>query len=188
MAGGGDFLTLFGTILEAAPNGLGLLWYTREVFKNFILKVVWLSFNPTTNVPLPAGRADNGGVLIRFPALNSSNPGSDWVLASDKGYEIQIDDMGFNPDTNQNFDAMHQTGAVYGLAPSSHIASKPAGQWNTFEIEATNTTIKVTLNGQLVTNYAIPANTTRLREGHIGVQDHTGKVQYQNIMIQSLPD
>jgi hypothetical protein len=188
MAGGGDFLTLFGTILEAAPNGLGLLWYTREVFRNFVLKVDWLSFNPTTNVPLPAGRADNGGVLIRFPALNSSNPANDWMLASDKGYEIQIDDMGFNPDTNQNFDAMHQTGAVYALAPSSHIASKPAGQWNTFEIEATNTTIKVTLNGQLVTNYTIPANTTRLREGHIGVQDHTGKVQYQNIMIRSLPD
>src|SRR5262245_14413840 len=56
MAGGGDFLTLFGTILEAAPNGLGLLWYTREVFRNFVLKVDWLSFNPTTNVPLPAGR------------------------------------------------------------------------------------------------------------------------------------
>src|SRR5206468_3535109 len=31
MAGGGDFMTVFGTILEAIPNGLGLLWYTREV-------------------------------------------------------------------------------------------------------------------------------------------------------------
>src|SRR5258708_1442137 len=57
MAGGGDFLTLFGTILEARPRGpsdLGLLWYTREVFRNFVLKVDWLSFNPTTaalNVP-----------------------------------------------------------------------------------------------------------------------------------------
>jgi len=40
---------------------------------------------------------------------------------------------------------LHQTGAVYALAPSSMIASKPAGQWNTFEIEATNTAIKVTL-------------------------------------------
>jgi len=41
---------------------------------------------------------------------------------------------------------VHQTGAVYALAPSSSIASKPAAQWNTFEIEATGTTIKVTLN------------------------------------------
>ena len=83
---------------------------------------------------------------------------------------------------------VHQTGAVYALAPSSSIASKPAAQWNTFEIEATGTTIKVTLNSQLVTSYPIPANTSRSRTGHIGLQCHTGNVQFQNVMIQSLPD
>jgi choline dehydrogenase-like flavoprotein len=186
MSGGGDFLTLFGSILEARPNGLGLLWYTREVFRNFVLKVDWLSFNPTTNVP--GGRADNSGVLFRCPALNASDPANDWKLASDKGYEIQIDDMGFNVDTGQNFSALHQTGAVYALAPSSTVASKPAGQWNTFEIEATGTAIKVTLNGQLVTNYSIPANNSRLREGHIGLQCHSGNVQFQNVMIRNLPN
>jgi len=184
MSGGGDFLTIFGSILEAQPNGLGVLWYTREVFKNFLLKVDWLSFNPTTNIP--GGRADNSGVLLRFPALNASDPANDWKLASDKGYEIQIDDMGFNPDTGQNFSALHQTGAVYALQGSTSLASKPAGQWNTFEIEVTNTTIKVMLNGQLVTNYAIPANTSRLSEGHIGLQCHTGNVQFRNVMIRTL--
>ena len=186
MSGGGDFLTIFGSILEARPSGLGLLWYTREVFRNFVLQVDWLSFNPTTNIP--GGRADNSGVLIRFPALNASNPANDWRLASDRGYEIQIDDMGFNVDTGQNFSPLHQTGAVYALAPSSTLASKPAGQWNTFEIEATNPSIKVTLNGQLVTDYSIPANSPRLRAGHIGLQCHTGNVQFRNIMIRSLPD
>ncbi|HYM07257.1 MAG TPA: family 16 glycoside hydrolase [Terriglobales bacterium] len=186
MSGGGDFLTIFGSILEARPNGLGLLWYTREVFRNFVLKVDWLSFNPTTNIP--GGRADNSGVLLRFPALNASDPANDWKLASDKGYEIQIDDMGFNVDTGQNFSPLHQTGAVYGLAPSSKIASNSAGQWNTFEIEATAATIKVTLNGQPVTNYAVPANNPRLQEGHIGLQCHTGNVQFQNVMIRDLPN
>jgi hypothetical protein len=188
MAGGGDFLTLFGTILEARPNGLGLLWYTREVFKNFVLKVDWLSFNPKTSAPNVPPSTDNSGVLIRFPGLNASNPGNDWRLASDKGYEIQIDDMGYNPDTNKLFDPLHQTGAVYALAPSSKIASKPAGQWNTFEIEATNATIKVTLNAQLVTTYTIPGNDPRPRAGHIGLQDHTGNVQFQNVMIRTLPN
>jgi hypothetical protein len=79
------------------------------------------------------------------------------------------------------------TTAVYGLAPSSTVASKPAGQWNTFEIEATNTSIKVTLNGQPVTNYTIPATDPRLRVGHIGLQCHTGNVQFQNVQIQTLP-
>jgi len=151
-----------------------------------VLKVDWLSFNPTTNVP--GGRADNSGVLIRFPALNASDPGNDWKLASDKGYEIQIDDMGFNVDTGQNFSALHQTGAVYGLAPSSAIASKPAGQWNTFEIEASDVAISVTLNGQLVSTYSIQANDGRGRQGHIGLQCHTGNVQFRNVMIRSLPD
>jgi choline dehydrogenase-like flavoprotein len=186
MSGGGDFLTIFGSILEARPAGLGLLWYTREVFRNFVLQVDWLSFNPKTNVP--GGRADNSGVLFRFPPLNASDPANDWKLASDRGYEIQIDDMGFNPDTGQNFDPAHQTGAVYALAPSSTLASRPAGQWNTFEIEATNISIKVTLNGQLVTNYSIPANNLRGQAGHIGLQCHTGNVQFRNIMIRSLPN
>ncbi len=188
MSGGGDFLTLFGSILEARPNGLGLLWYTREVFRNFVLKVDWLSFNPTTNAPNVPPSTDNSGVLIRFPALNASDPANDWALASDKGYEIQIDDMGYNPNANQLFDPLHQTGAVYALAPSSKIASKAAGQWNTFEIEATNTAIKVTLNGQLITNCPIPANDPRQREGHIGLQCHTGNVQFQNLMIRTLPN
>jgi hypothetical protein len=186
MAGGGDFITLFGTILEARPNGLGVLWYTREVFRNFVLRVDWLSFNPTTNVP--GGTADNSGVLIRFPALNASDPANDWMLASNKGYEIQIDDMGYNPDTRQNFDPAHQTGAIYALAPSSSIASRPAAQWNTFEIEARSAAINVTLNGQLVTSYAIPADSTRGAAGHVGLQCHTGNVQFQNIMIRSLSD
>ena len=156
-----------------------------------MLQVDWLSFNPTTNVP--GGRADNSGILIRFPALNASNPGNDWKMASDRGYEIQIDDMGFDPTTAQNHSPLHQTGAVYGLAPSSTIASKPAGQWNTFEIEARSTSIKVTLNGQLVSDYAIPTirhphEQHAGREGHIGLQCHTGNVQFQNIKIRSLPE
>jgi 3-keto-disaccharide hydrolase len=133
---------------------------------------------------------DNSGVLIRFPALNASDPANDWRLASDKGYEIQIDDIRYNPDpvSPHLFDPLHQTGAIYALAPSSKIASNPPGQWNTFEIEATANTIKVTLNGQLVTTYAIPADDPRQREGHIGLQCHTGNVQFRNVLIRTLPN
>jgi hypothetical protein len=58
---------------------------------------VFRNLNPRTNIA--GGRADNSGVLTRFPALNASDPPNDWKLAWDKGYEIQIDDMGFNVET-----------------------------------------------------------------------------------------
>jgi hypothetical protein len=183
MAGSGSFLPLFGNTILETQGGLGLYWYTREVYKNFILRVDWLSFMPTTNNPNI--RADNSGVLLRFPSLSSSNA-NDWQLASDKGYEIQIDDMGYNPDTKQNFDPLRQTGAVYGLAASSQLASKGAGQWNTFEIKATNAQIAVTLNNVLVTTYS--ADMSKERAGHIGLQNHTGKVQFQNVFVERLPD
>jgi hypothetical protein len=74
---------------------------------------------------------------------------------------------------------------VYAFQASTSLASKPAGQWSTFEIEATSTTIKVTLNGQLVTSYSIPANTSRAAEGHVGLQCHSGNVQFRNVMIRT---
>ena len=78
------------------------------------------------------------------------------------------------------------TGAVYGLQASNSLQSRPAGQWNTFEIEATSSVINVTLNNKLVTKYVIPANTSRRAEGHIGLQCHTGNVQFRNLMIRAL--
>ena len=126
------------------------------------------------------------GVFLRFPTLNASNPGSDWQLAVDHGYEVQIDDTGFNPDTGQHHDALHQTGAIYTFAPSTHIASKPAGQWNTYVIEANRDNIRVTLNGEVVTDFTVDGS--RPPAGHIGLQNHTGKVQFRNILIRSLPD
>src|SRR5437763_874582 len=62
MAGAGDFLVVLGSILETR-GGLGVLWYTREVFRNFVLQLDWLSFNPT------GPNNDNSGVFLRFPAL-----------------------------------------------------------------------------------------------------------------------
>src|SRR5206468_9670287 len=56
MAGGGDFLTIFGSILEAQPNGLGVLWYRRQVARHLVLKRDWRPSNPTTTVA--GGRVD----------------------------------------------------------------------------------------------------------------------------------
>jgi hypothetical protein len=143
---------------------MGLLWYTKKKYKDFVLKVDWKASSIN----------DNSGVFIRF-----SNPDNDPMIAVNTGYEIQIDDMAM-PDGNP----LHKTGAIYNFAaPSNAAASKPVGQWNTFEIEITGQKYSVTLNGDKV----IPEFTAnRNTEGYIGIQNHDihSHVSFKNIRIK----
>lgn len=175
MAGFGSFMELGADIIESV-DGIGLLWFTGEEFDDFLLRVDWRA----------SDKFDNSGVFIRFPSLGSSDPANDWKLAVDKGYEIQIDDRGFNPDTGTLDDPKHQTGAIYGIAAASHLASNPVGQWNTFEIEARGWDIRVSLNGSLVSQ--LTGDGSRPTKGHIGLQNHHAgsRVQFRNIQIESL--
>jgi hypothetical protein len=175
MAGSGGFIELGANIIESA-GGIGLLWFTQEEFDNFLLHVEWRASDIT----------DNSGIFIRFPALGSNDPANDWKLAVDKGYEIQIDDRGINPEAGTSDDPLHQTGAIYELAAASHVASKPVGQWNTFDIEARGQEIRVTLNGDLVSQ--LTGNASRPSKGHIGLQNHHpgSRVQFRNIQIEPL--
>ena len=175
MAGTGSFMELGANIIESV-GGIGLLWFTQEQFEDFVLRVDWRVSDVT----------DNSGVFIRFPALGSGDPANDWKVAVDQGYEIQIDERGINPDTGQAGDALHQTGAIYKLAPANQRASRPVGEWNTFEIEASDADIRVTLNGTLVSQ--LTADGSRPRAGHIGLQNHHAgsRVQFRNLQIESL--
>jgi choline dehydrogenase-like flavoprotein len=175
MAGTGAFMELGGNIIESI-DGIGLLWYTAEEFDDFVLRIDWRASDIT----------DNSGVFLRFPLLGSGDPANDWKLAVTQGYEIQIDDRGVNPDTNTLGDAAHQTGAVYALAPATQLASRPVGEWNTFEIEARGHQISVTLNGVAVSQYN--GDGTRPLRGHIGLQNHHSgsRVQFRNVRIKTL--
>lgn len=176
MAGFGGFMELGVNIIESV-DGIGLLWYTKQQFADFILKMDWRASSPD----------DNSGVFLRFPALGNSDPANDWKLAVDQGYEIQIDDTGKNPDVTPNTfgDPLHQTGAVYKLSPATKLASLPVGQWNTYEIEAKGKDITVKLNGELVSAFK---NGNRPLKGHIGLQNHHfgSRVQFRNIRIKTL--
>ena len=82
------FLALF-VLVESdkslqSEGGMGLLWYTKKKYKDFILKVDWKISH----------RNDNSGVFIR-----SSDPDNDPMIAVNTGYEIQIDDLAM-PDAN----------------------------------------------------------------------------------------
>jgi choline dehydrogenase-like flavoprotein len=173
MAGNGSFMELGGGIIESV-GGIGLLWFTKEQFDDFTLRVDFRTSSPT----------DNSGIFIRFPALGKNDPANDWKLATTDGYEIQIDNTGFNPDTNTFDDALHKTGAIYTLALSNAVMPT-VGQWHIYEIEAIGQKITVRLDGVQVSQLK---NANRSAKGYIGLQNHHfgSKVQFTRVRIKKV--
>jgi Domain of Unknown Function (DUF1080) len=170
MAGKGNFLIIENEKALLTYGGMGLLWYYKKKFKDFILTLEWKVSN----------RSDNSGVFVRIP-----NPYNDPNIAIEYGYEIQIDDTGL-PDG----DPIHKTGAIYNYKGSSlktKNISKPlvVGKWNTFCIYVIQQSYSVTLNEEkIVTNFV----GNKSLEGYIGLQNHDdrSKVYFRNIMIKEL--
>ena len=120
MAGPGGFRLLPDGAVESY-GGSGLFWYSAEVFQDFALSVQWRISRPE----------DNSGVFLRSPPLSDSPQ-----PAIERGYEVQIDDRGFDPERRVFDSALHLTGAIYKLAPAIQRCSRPVGAWNLFEIAA----------------------------------------------------
>jgi len=170
MAGPGGFRwTEAGDALESF-GGSGLLWYAREAFEDFVLRVEWR----ITRIQ------DNSGVFLRCPPL-----ADDPQPAIERGYEVQIDDRGHDPETGRLGSARHLTGAIYRLAPATSLASHPVGAWNAFEISAQGPVIAVRLNGAEVARLE---GASREPRGHIGLQNHHegSAVQFRRLEIMRL--
>jgi len=170
MAGKGNFLIIESQKALLTQGGMGLLWYYKKKFRDFILTLEW----KVSKI------SDNSGIFVRFP-----NPFTDPNIAIEYGYEIQIDDIG-SPDGN----SIHRTGAIYnhkGPSPKKQSLSKQlaTGRWNIFEIIVIQQSYSVTLNKiKIVTNFI----GNRSLEGYIGLQNHDdrSKVYFRNIMIEEL--
>lgn len=171
MAGKGNFLIIESEKALLTQSGMGLLWYYKTKFKDFILTLEWKVSN----------RSDNSGVFVRFP-----NPNDDPNIAIEYGYEIQIDDIG-SPDS----DHIHKTGAIYNYKGSPKTKTKyipnplVVGKWNTFDIYVIQQYYSVTLNGErVVTNFI----GNKSLEGYIGLQNHDdrSRVYFRNVMIKEL--
>lgn len=169
MAGPGGFRWAEPGVLESF-GGSGLFWFADAAFEDFVLKVEWRITRPE----------DNSGVFIRCPPLQDS-PGP----AIERGYEIQIDDRGYDPKAKRLDSPLHLTGAIYRLAPASGHLSRPCGEWNEFVIRAEGDSLTVWLNGT-------PASHLRpaLREprGHIALQNHHegSAVQFRRLDVMPL--
>lgn len=169
MAGPGGFRWTSGGTVES-HGGSGLFWYAEEVFENFVLTVEWRT----------ASLEDNSGVFLRFPPLTDSPQ-----PAIERGYEVQIDDRGLDPEKQALDSPLHLTGAIYKLAPATRRCSRPVGSWNSFEVVADGPVICVRLNGEEVSRLG---NASREPSGHIGLQNHHegSAVQFRSLRVTPL--
>ena len=167
-----------GCILCKAEKG-GYLYTEKNDYKNLVLS---LEFK---HVPKA-----NSGVFFRWTDLND---------AVQTGIEIQIlDTYGRAPATT------HCCGAVYDLQPPTHNTCKPAGEWNHMVLTAKDNVIQVELNGEQVVDMDLNrwtepgknpdgapnkfkrAYKEMVEPGHLGLQDHGGKLWFRELKVQEL--
>ncbi len=166
-----------GSILCTVKGGNML--YSEEQYDNFILSLEYMS---EPNV--------NSGVFIRW---------ADLQRPVQTGIEIQIlDTHGKEPATK------HCCGAFYDAKEPTRNVCKPAGEWNEMIITCDDSILVIEMNGEELvradlddwdTPHQNPDGSrnkfgTALkdfpRKGHIGLQDHGGKLWFRNIKIKSL--
>ncbi len=149
-----------------SQGGMGLLWYSARMYKDFILELDFKCSNPETN----------SGVFVRLPEFPKSD---DYIYHS---FEIQIDDSG---------KGIHRTGAVYDAEAPKGDMSLPTGRWNHMKITCRGKNIQIELNGKPVIDWqAEPRGKVKdfLLEGYIGLQNHDSlsPVYFRDIFIKAL--
>lgn len=162
-----------GAIVCPLDGGGNLL--TEKEFANFVLR---FEFKME-----PGG---NNGIGIRAP------------LAGDIAYtgmEIQVLDHDHEKYKGRIKPTQFH-GSVYDVIPAKTGALKPAGEWNSEEIVANGSKIKVTLNGKVildadlasVTDPAVHKKHPGLKRtsGRIGFLGHHSLVEFRNIRIKEL--
>lgn len=171
---GPGYVVKDGTLVCPLEGGGNL--FTEKEYANFILR-----FEFKTE---PGG---NNGVGIRAPLEGD---------AAYQGMEIQILDDG-HPKYKGQIKSEQHHGSVYDVIPARTGFLKPAGEWNTEEIMAQGSRIRVTLNGviildadlNLVQEEAVLKKHPGLRRksGHIGFLGHGSLVEFRNIRLKVLP-
>lgn len=90
-------------------------------------------------------------------------------------------------------DSKYKTGAIYSIAPATQWAAKVLAPddpnvdryWNLFHLIANGSELIVHLNGKKISQGTLPSQ--KLSSGLIGLQFHTGRIQFRNLKLKPLP-
>jgi HEAT repeat protein len=165
-----------GMIAVKPSDDSGGNLYTEKEYSDFIFR---FEFQLTP--------AANNGIGIRAPLTGD---------AAYAGMEIQVLDN--TAPVYADLQPYQYHGSVYGVIPAKRGFLKPVGDWNSEEITAIGTHIKVVLNGTVIVDGDIAGprdngtmdhrdhpglkNTT----GHIGFLGHGSELKFRNIRIKDL--
>jgi hypothetical protein len=124
----------------------------------------------------------NSGVYVRVPADGNHHRDDD--QAPSAGFEVQILDDA-SPKYKDLKDYQYSA-SVYDIAGATRRVSKPAGHWNTLEINALARRIAVTHNGIVVVDLdeeRFPLIKLRQLKGFLGLQNHSTLVTFRNLRV-----
>ena len=175
---GPGYIVEDGVILCPANGGGNL--FTDKEYANFVVRFEFR---------MEAG--GNNGLGIRAPLTGD---------AAYTGMELQILDDAhekYHQSPKSHIKPEQHHGSIYGVFPARTGYLKPVGEWNSEEVTADGSRIKIKLNGVIIVNAdlndvqeekvlkAHPG--LRRTTGHIGFLGHGSKVEFRNIRIKALP-
>jgi hypothetical protein len=124
----------------------------------------------------------NSGVYVRVGT--DGNHHRESATAPPAGFEIQILD-----DRAPRYAGLKDyqfSASLYDIAGASSHVSKPAGEWNTLDIQCAGMHVTIRHNGVRVVD-AVPDHyrllALRNRSGFLGLQSHNGVVRFRNLRI-----
>ena len=160
--GPGKFVVKEG--VAAGEGGMGLWWYSREQFSDFVLRGEFVQEQEIAD----------SGVFLRFP-----DPGNDPWVAVNKGHEVEIGD----PEPK---DPTWRTGSIYPFHASKKANTKKPGDWNTYEIICVGHLYVVKINGEEVGRWEDQGK--RTLKGFIGLQNYNDNktVRHRRLRIKPL--
>ncbi|MGW4823044.1 3-keto-disaccharide hydrolase [Streptomyces sp. NPDC004227] len=199
-AGAGQFsLQPDGTMRSS--GGLGMLWYAKQEFGDFSVRLQFRDMAPGTG-------SANSGVFTRFPdprtpladrpagscgTIGSARSSDAWV-AIYCGQEIQI----YDGATGE----VQKTGSVYNFKPIGldKAAVTPKGQWNDYEIRVVGQHYTMIRNGVVINEFDNtpgknssragdpPTDLRQFASGFVGLQNHGNNdlIEFRNIRVRSL--
>jgi hypothetical protein len=178
--GGKDGYVVQDGAIASQPKGSGNLATVKE-YGNFHLK---FDFKLTPGA--------NNGIGIRIPDEVDGKR----LDPAYQGMELQIIDD--SSDKYKNIKEWQHHGSVYGIVPAKTGHLKPVGEWNSEEIIANGSHIKVILNGTTIVDADVAEasknGTIDGREhpglkrdkGHICFCGHGAEVWFRNLRIKEL--